>query len=159
MIGLLWPLLARPLGAQAADPRQAPAAPQWELRADAAAARTPDAFAGAGVNLRAGWYVRVGALLAAGAVRGRDEVWRGSQRADLAVRFHLDPFGERPIGLYGGAGISAKFVEGRSDPVLTLLVGLEGARRGAWVPALELAVGGGVRAGLALRRTRRGGTR
>ncbi|MBX3173613.1 MAG: hypothetical protein KF709_04330 [Gemmatimonadaceae bacterium] len=153
---LCW---AAPAKAQRADPRAVSANPQWELFADAGASRTPDAFAGAGVNLRAGWYVRVAGLVSAGAVRGRDDVWRGAQRADFAVRFHLDPFGERPRGLYGGAGVSARFVEGRADPVLTLHVGVEGARRGAWIPAAELSMGGGLRLGVALRRTRQSGTR
>lgn len=128
--------------------------PQLEWRADASAARRPDAHLGVGVNLRAGWYVRVGAGLATGATRGRDAVWRSSQRAELALRFHLDPFGERRRGVYGGAGVAARLVDGRSRPVLTLIAGVEGATVGRWIPALELVMGDGVRAGVALRRTR-----
>lgn len=141
------------------DLRHVSALPQWELRADATAAESPDAHLGVGLNVRAGWYVRVGGAVAAGAVRGADDIWRGSQRVDVAARFLLDPFRERRSGLYGGAGLSARFVEGHADPLLTLLLGIEGKARRHWVPSTELTLGGGVRLGVVLRRARPGPTR
>lgn len=148
------------LRAQHADDlRHVSALPQWEWRADATAAESPDVHAGLGLNVRAGWYVRVGAAVAAGATRGADDVWRGSQRVDVAARFLLDPFRERPRALYAGGGVSARFVEGRADPVLTLLAGLEGRARKHYTPSVELTLGGGLRLGVVLRRTRPGPSR
>lgn len=138
------------------DPRHVSALPQLEWRADVTAADAPDAHLGLGMNVRAGWYVRLGAGVAAGAVRTDDGSWLGSQRVDVAARFLLDPFKERPRALYGGAGVSARFVEGRADPVLLLVLGVEGRPRERWTPAAEIALGGGVRAGVVLRRTRPG---
>lgn len=130
------------------------ASPRWEGRLEATAAEAPGAHVGIGLGMRAGWYVRPSLLLAAGAVQGSDDVWRGSQRADIVVRFLLDPFGERPRGWYGGAGVSVQQVAGRSRGVLLLLAGVEGRARAGFRPAIEVGVGGGVRLGVVLRRAR-----
>lgn len=128
--------------------------PQWEARLDATSARVSAAHAGGGVNVRAGNYVRLGIAALAGASRA-DGITRASQRVDATARFLLDPFAERRMGLYGGAGLTARHDAGgawKGD--LLLVIGLEGAAVGRMVPAFELALGGGVRAGLVLR-TRR----
>ncbi len=134
--------------------------PQGEVRQDVTFAREPGMHVGIGLNLRAGYYVRVGAGLAAGAVQRADAVWVGAQRLDLTARFLLDPFGERPRAWYGGAGVSVAHIPGRNaTAALQLLLGLEGRRRRTITPAVELGVGGGVRLGVVLRRTRAGQAR
>lgn len=149
-----------PLAAQEEDERRVRALPQWELRQDVTLAREPGAHLGAGLNVRAGYYVRVGAALAAGAVQRDDAVWVGAPRLDLTARFLLDPFGERPRAWYGGGGVSVSQRPGEdARAVLQLLVGLEGRRRRTFTPAVELGVGGGVRLGVVLRRTRPGQAR
>jgi hypothetical protein len=150
-------LAAHPAYAQVA--RSVPPLPQWEARVEGTAAREPAVHAGIGINVRAGYYARVGLTGAAGAARGADDVWRGSQRVDAAVRFLLDPFTEQPRGLYGGAGVSLRHDAGDLTPALLLLAGVEGRPRGGVSPALEVAVGGGVRFGVVLRRTRSGRAR
>jgi hypothetical protein len=130
--------------------------PQWEAHAGVTAATVPAAHAGAGVNVRAGSYVRLGVAALAGAARAGG-VTRASQRVDITARFLLDPFAERRTGLYGGAGLTARHDAGGAwKGSLVLLVGIEGATRGRAVPALELGLGGGVRAAVVLR-TRRPG--
>lgn len=151
LVGLLL-LGSVPAGAQFGE--RPSASPRWEGRVEATAAESPGAHLGIGLGVRAGWYARPSLLLAAGAVQGSDDVWRGSQRADLVLRFLLDPFGERPRGWYGGAGVSVQQVEGRSRGALLLLAGVEGRSRRGVRPAIEVGVGGGVRLGFVLRRTR-----
>jgi len=150
-------LAARPAYAQVA--RSVPLLPQWEARVEGTAAREPAAHAGVGLNVRAGYYARVGLTVAAGAARGADDIWRGSQRVDAAVRFLLDPFTEERHGLYGGAGVSVRHDDGSFAPSLLLLAGLEGRPRRGISPALEVGIGGGVRVGVVLRRTRPGRAR
>lgn len=133
--------------------------PQWDARLDATAARVPAAHAGIGVNVRAGNYVRIGVAALGGAARA-DGVTRASQRVDATARFLLDPFAERRTGLYGGAGLTARHDAGASWKAdLLLVVGVEGAALGRVVPAFELALGGGVRAGLVLRTRRQARSR
>lgn len=133
---------------------RASASPRWEGRLEGTGAEAPGAHVGIGVGVRAGWYARPSVQLAVGAVRGDDNVWIGSQRADLVVRFLLDPFGERPRGWYGGAGVSVQQVAGRGRGSLLLLAGLEGRVRRGVRPAIEVGLGGGVRLGAVLRRAR-----
>jgi hypothetical protein len=132
-------------------------APQWEVRADATVSPDLAAHGGVGINVRAGQYMRLGAAYLAGAARGPvgDRDARFSQRIDASARFLLDPFAERPRGLYGGAGFTARQDAGealRGD--LMLVIGIEGAARGRATPSIELTLGGGVRVGVVLRQTR-----
>lgn len=132
----------------------ASASPRWEGRLEATGAEAPGAHVGIGVGVRAGWYGRPSVQFAAGALRGDDNVWIGSQRADLVLRFLLDPFGERPRGWYGGAGVSVQQAAGRGRGSLLLLGGLEGQVRRGVRPAIEVGIGGGVRLGFVLRGAR-----
>jgi hypothetical protein len=131
-----------------------------ELRADWSAARRNAAHLGVGVNVRAGWYARLIAGLAAGAVDTGGDGWEASQRADLTARFLLDPFAERRRGVYGGAGITARR-DGDAPVEVRLLVvlGVAGRPEGAWVPSVELGRGGGLRLGVVLRPRRSEGVR
>ncbi len=126
--------------------------PQWELRTDWTTARENAAHLGIGLNVRAGWYARVGGGIALGAAESVGDAWVASQRADLTVRFLLDPFGERPRGIYGGAGITARRDgDAPVDARLLIVLGVEGRPDGRWVPSVELGLGGGLRLGVVVR--------
>jgi hypothetical protein len=149
--------VAAPRVASAQDAPGFRPAPQWEIRLDATAAKASAAHAGLGMNVRAGPYARVGFGLAGGAALGPGDAWRASQRADVTARFLLDPFGERRLGWYGGAGVSAR--RDGDEPVvgrLVVLIGVEGRPTRALVPSVEVALGGGARLGVVLRRRRAG---
>lgn len=154
----LLPLAVPPLAAQ--DELRATPLPQWELRADWIEARAAAAHLGLGVNVRTGWYARVGAALAAGAAEGPGGEWQSSRRVDLAVRFLLDPFAERRVGVYGGAGVSARW-DGTApgDARLLVVLGVEGRPVGGVLPSVEVGLGGGFRVGTVLRRRRPGPAR
>lgn len=134
--------------------------PQWELRQDVTLAREPGVHLGAGVNVRAGYYARLGAALAGGAVHREDGAWVGAPRLDVTARFLLDPFGESTRAWYGGGGVGIVQRAGRgASTALQLVMGFEGQQRRAFTSAVELGVGGGVRLGVVLRRTRLGQAR
>lgn len=141
-------------------PRTVPMAPRWESRLELTAADQLAAHLGVGANARAGYYVRLFAGLAAGAAQSESHEWEPAARLDFAARFLLDPFAERPRGLYGGAGVSLgqRFAPDAppARPVLVLLAGLEGRSRNGRVWATELSLGGGVRLGLVWRGARAG---
>ena len=124
------------------------------VRVDGFFARGDAVHAGAGVTRDVGSYVRLDAVLAAGAARAGDETV-ASGRAELVGRFLLDPFRQSRWGFYGGAGLVAR-QDGASDPrsYITLLVGAELPGGGRMRPALELGIGGGTRIGFAVRRGR-----
>lgn len=146
-------LLVLPTRLRAQQPVSAD--PQWEARLDAQATPDHGALAGLGVNVRAGWYSRVGLLATAGAVYSGG-AWRSQQRLDAVVRFQFDPFAQRARAVYGGAGVGLVRSDGDGDVAgrMLLVVGVEGAARGRVVPAVELMLGGGVRLGLVLRAKR-----
>ncbi len=140
--------------------------PQWEGRADVTIAPARGshlaAHAGVGVNVRLGPYARLGAALALGAIESpvTDAGPESSARVDVVSRFLLDPFAEHRTGLYGGAGFTARADgAGAWKGNLLIVFGLEGPAEGRVVPAVEVALGGGVRVGLVLRGRRRASTR
>lgn len=134
-------LSATPLDAQ----RPAPLAPRAEFRVGALITPVMGIHAGLGAEVRAGWYSRVGVGFNAGAIH-RSNGWVGSQGMTLTARFLFDPYAERPIGLYGGAGLGFRVVDGATIPgELLILAGVEGAAKGRVIPALEVVLGGGVR--------------
>ena len=108
--------------------------------------------AGGGVQIPAGYYARVGVLGSVGA----DVISGGHQqsaRVDVVGRFLLDPFRQVNWGISVGAGVSFRAREGdRVRPLLLAVVDVEGKRSTSGIsPALQLGLGGGVRAGGALR--------
>lgn len=157
LVGVLVSALVSVLSAARSVAAQAPAGVQVEARAEYIEARTSTLQGGAGLNVPAGRYVRLGTVVAGGvAIRGGAA--RGAARADLLARFLLDPFRESRVGLYGIGGISALydgFEETRAR--LMLGVGVETRPRGRHVLAGELALGGGVRIAFVVRRARRSG--
>jgi hypothetical protein len=138
------------------DPRYVPAAPVLELRAVVPVGDHPEFQVGPGLSLRAGWYVRGSVAVLGGALK-QDSATIGLARVEAAVRFHIDPFFQGR-GLYGGAGFSQRFLGaglGADDPVLLLILGLEGPRSNAGVWAVEVGVGGGLRLGATWRQNRK----
>jgi hypothetical protein len=83
-----------------------------------------------------------------------------SQRLEVTGRFLLDPFAERRRGLYAGGGVVVRHDgDANPDARLVLLVGVEGEPRVRRIRSLEIALGGGVRVGLVIRRARPGAER
>jgi hypothetical protein len=139
-----------PLGAQqAARPR-----PRVEARVDYLGPNPDVVHAGVAVNVPIGTYLRVSVVGAGGASWG-EERRRGSMRADVLGRFLFDPFRERRWGLSAGGGLSVRYDQGNAGdrwrPLLALVLDLEGPRRGAIAPALQVGLGGGARVGFIIR--------
>lgn len=147
-------LLALPLCALVAPAQQRIPGLQLGARADAIASRAPTAQLGIGGNVAAGLYARIEGTLAAG-LANSDGQSRGAARADLVARFVLDPFAESRLGVYALGGMSAMY-DGfeRWRPQVVLGLGIEARPRHGRAVALEVALGGGVRAGLVVRRAR-----
>jgi hypothetical protein len=126
---------------------------QPEVRADAILSDRQVVQGGVGLNIPAGFYARIGVVVAGGA-----DIERGfavtAGRVDVLARFLLDPFRQARWGLSVGGGVSLRAREGdRVRPYLLTLVDLEGPRiRAGWAPALQVGLGGGVRIGLGIRR-------
>ena len=129
---------------------------QAEWRADALSGPPFALQLGAGLNIPAGYYVRVG-LTAAGGVAWRGNASAGSARVDLTTRYLLDPFGELRWGVYGGAGVSARIDERHVRTFLLVVGGVEGPASHGWRTSLEAGLGGGARLGIVLRRARKNG--
>lgn len=145
-------------GAQVPKP-----AVQPELRLDLIAGHQPAVQIGAGAQVPVGYYVRVGLVGALGVATGDRRALNGSPdsppgpldaRADLLVRFLLDPFRQSAYGLSVGGGVSARAEPGdRVRPRLLVAADLEGHRSThGIVPAIQVGLGGGVRVGVLLRR-------
>lgn len=142
--------------APAAQAQLARPSVQPEVRLDVIAGHRPAVQLGAGVQIPMGYYVRVGVDGAVGVPTGGDapSPRRPDARADLLVRFLLDPFRQSAFGLSLGGGLSARAEPGdRVRPRLLVALDLEGRRSAhGLVPALQVGLGGGVRVGVVLRR-------
>ena len=133
-----------------------------EMRVDATAANVDRLEIGAGPIVPMGTYVRL-ALLVGGGV-ARDDTRAGetanrvaAARADVIARFQIDPFHQSRRGLYGGGGVSYLASKGRrGQAYVAIVAGMELRDRGHVAPAIEVALGGGLRVGVALRSTARG---
>lgn len=142
------------------------AMPQYEARVDAVLSPTGGVMAGLGVNVRAGWYARLGLALTAGAISTSGSApgstsgstsgdLAATQRLDVTARFLFDPFAEGRRALYAGAGLGAqRSASGEVEGILLGIVGVEGRSDGRIVPSVELTLGGGVRLGVVLRSKR-----
>ena len=133
------------------------ARPHGEVRADYIGPRPHTVQLGAGLNLPVGPYLRVG-VIGGGGVGWRDGRSGASGRADVIGRFALDPFREHRWGLSAGGGLSVRYdaIEASSSShrwraLVAVVVDLEGPQAGSVAPALQLGLGGGVRAGVVLR--------
>jgi hypothetical protein len=129
---------------------------QWEARADALFGSLATAQLGVGVNVPAGTYVRLGAVVAAGgAQRAGRTVATG--RMDLVTRYLLDPFREARWGPYASAGVSVRRDDAHWRGYLLAVAGIEGPVHGGWRQAVEIGLGDGFRVGIVLRRARTNG--
>jgi hypothetical protein len=125
---------------------------QPEIRIDGTAARTSSLVAMAGANVPVGVYVRVG-LTGGGGVSWHGGTPGRAARADLTVRYLLDPFGEYARGFYAGGGFTVRADDERRAGLL-LLFGMEGRAHRGYRMAAEAGLGEGVRVALVLRRAR-----
>jgi hypothetical protein len=139
---------------QAAPPA---ASVEPEVRVDLVVPRA-GVEAGVGLQVPMGYYVRIGADVAAGARSSTLAAAHATGRIDLLGRFLLDPFRQSPFGFSAGAGLSTRFESGRrATPLLLVALDVEGRRAtNGWVPALQVGLGGGTRVGLVLRRAQAG---
>lgn len=126
--------------------------PQPEIRVDFIGSRAEAAHLGVGIAFPAGTYVRLAIVGGLGQAWAEDGS-RLAGRLDGLARFVADPLRESRWALYAGAGAGGLFDErDRWKAVLIGALGLEGPARGGVAPAVEVGFGGGVRAGIALRR-------
>ncbi|HVA57993.1 MAG: hypothetical protein WBQ26_15730 [Gemmatimonadaceae bacterium] len=127
---------------------------QPEIRADLLGPSPYTVQLGGGVNLGAGYYQRVELDGAIGA-RRRGSGLVGTARADALLRLLLDPFGQERWGLSLAGGVSLRDEAGdKVRPYLAGAVELEGPITHGVRVAYQLGLGGGVRLGVVIRRTR-----
>ena len=129
-----------------------------ELRIDVLGVDPTSVQGAVGVEIPAGYYVRVGLLAGAGATIEPDGASRAAGRVDLLARFLIDPFRQSRWGFSAGAGVSLRADPGdKARPQLLAALDLEGRRsRGGLSPSLQVGLGGGVRGGIGLRWSGRG---
>lgn len=143
--------VAPPIGAQSLQIK--PFA-QFEARGDAIAGAPSALQLGLGASVPVDPYVRLGVTVAGG-TSWQDGGSGASARAELTVRYLLDPYAETRWGVYGGGGLSARWERDAHWRTYLLLVGgVEGPARGGWRTAFEAGLGGGARIGIVLRRAR-----
>jgi hypothetical protein len=125
-----------------------PAQPlQPEIRVDLQGPRPISLAPGVGLTLPLGYYVRVGA--AVGYAVPLESSATGSRwRTDLLARALFDPFRQQRWGLSIGGGLSYR----RSRTSILAMLDLEGPEVRGVLPALQLGVSGGLRAGLVFRK-------
>lgn len=140
-----------------AQRQRIPVAP--EVRLDVLGGRTSSLQGAVGLQIPSGYYVRIGVLAGAGATLDGRDAPRAAGRVDVLARFLLDPFRQSRWGFSAGAGVSLRADPGdRVRPQLLAALDVEGRRtRGGITPALQLGLGGGVRAGVGLRWSGRAG--
>lgn len=121
-------------------------------RVDLLASRIRAVQAGLELDTRAGRYVRLGVVGAAG------ESWYAgasglSARAEMVGRFELDPDFRSRWAPYFTAGLGARYDRvGSWRGVMSAAIGLEGPNANGVIPFLEVGWGGGFRVGIGLRK-------
>ncbi len=150
MVALVIPALSHAQRAQSAvrPPRVRPS-----LRADAILARESGAQLGAGLAVAAAYNLRLGLDAGIGGVRRADGGVDAAGRVDLLARWLSDPFRQSKRAIHAGGGVGVLVRQGAAPrPVAIVTLGIEGTSDGPWVPGVEVGLGGGVRAGVTLRR-------
>ncbi|MDZ7631250.1 MAG: hypothetical protein U5K74_07860 [Gemmatimonadaceae bacterium] len=148
-------VMATTLEAQRQPADQRPIRWRTTLRADAIIDRDPGAQLGLGLAIPAAYNVRLGVEAGAGGVQRRGG-WSPIGRVDLLGRWLSDPFRQSRWAIHAGGGVGVLLEEQRAPrPVAIVTLGVDGPSDGAWVPGVEVGLGGGVRAGLTLRRASR----
>jgi hypothetical protein len=138
--------------AQRAAPAQSAMPLRPSIRADVIIDRDPGAQLATGLSVVAAYNTRLSIDAGVGAMQ-RDNRWRASGRVDLMARVLADPFRQSRWGAYAAGGIGLR-TEARRAPDLVgiLALGFEGPGDGRWLRGVEVGLGGGVRAGVTLRR-------
>jgi len=137
VVGAAAVLLASALHAQRVQP---------ELRADVLGPKPYLLQPGVGAVIPIGYYVRVGA--AVGYLPLDTRLTSHRWHADLITRLTLDPFRQQRWGLSIGGGLTYH----RRHLYLAAVADLEGPERRGWLPAFQVGLSGGLRAGLIFRR-------
>lgn len=158
---LLLPIVtmaaARPASAQAAARRAPAGGMSVEARAELLAARNTTMQVGAAALWPVSPYLRVGVLAAAGVTSGpaTSDDHAASARAEVVARFTPNPDPSARWRPYGQATAGVLAVRGNTGRALvSVALGAEHSPIGIVRPAIELGIGGGLRVGIALRRTR-----
>ena len=120
---------------------------QPEARLDVMGPRPYSVEPGIGVILPLGYYVRVSAGVGY-ALPIETSLGGDRWRTDLLARATFDPFRQQRWGLSIGGGLSYR----RSTTYLAAIADIEGSEMRGLLPALQVGVSGGVRAGIILRR-------
>ncbi len=137
-----------------ADAQGTPPSITPEIRTDAIVARSTVFQVAAGAAIPTGDYLWVGADLGAGVVTGR--AVEPSASLDVTGRLHLDSDGDTQWAPYLVGGMTYRADRGaRGALYLLIALGVHAPARAGVVPALEVGLGGGVRAGIVLRRAAR----
>ena len=134
-------------GAQSAVRRVVP-----ELRADVTVGDVSSAHLAAGLHVTSGTYFRLAFLAGVGSA-WKDHERRSSYRLEVQGRFHLDPFRDAWLGLYGIGGVAAthdRFADWQSRLVVGAGVELPAHGHATW--AIESALAGGFRISIVTRR-------
>ncbi len=126
------------------------------VRTDLFFARDPGAQLALGLIASPAYNVRVQLDVGAGGV-ARTSGWASAGRAELLLRWVSDPFRRARWALHAGGGVGVAVESSRAlRPLGIVTLGVEGPAKGRWLPGVELGLGGGVRAGLTMRRVRPG---
>ena len=158
--GALLVAYAPPLPAQ-----QGPPTPPLtnEVRVDARFSRFSTVEMGGSLIVPSGSYVR-SSLTALGGYVWRQQRWMRESRYEATARFLLDPFRQSRLGVSAGGGIGFTNSGGilsepnvlgdrtiKWRPYLAAILDLELRKTAGWTPAVQVGLGGGVRAGILLR--------
>jgi hypothetical protein len=151
---LLLALTATPCAAQrVAAPAARPSRIQPTFRADVIVADRWSVQGAAGVQIATAYNVRVAADAGVGAV-SRATGWHAAGRMDVLLRWLSDPFRESRWALNAGGGLGLNLEDSRRvRPVAIVTVGLDAPAGARWLRGVEVGLGGGVRAGVTLRRS------
>jgi hypothetical protein len=96
-------------------------------------------------------------LIGAGGISGAGGGNLGTARADVLMRFLIDPFRETTYGVSVGGGLSVRYArEAGWQEYLAIVIDVETPPVRSIVPALQVGLGGGVRVGVGLRRAQQG---
>ena len=122
------------------------------IRADAIIDRNAGGQIALGVAVATAYNVRLGLDAGAGGVH-RAAGWVPTGRLDLIARVLSDPFRQSRWALSAGGGVGQLIGrDARPRTVAIVTLGIDGPSDGAWVPGVEVGLGGGLRVGVTFRR-------
>jgi len=126
------------------------------VRLDALVDARPGVQGAVGVTAATAYNTRLDLVAGLGGV-SRPTGWELAGRVDLLGRWLSDPYRRSRWALSAGGGVGLLLEQARGPrPVGILAVGLEAPGTGRWLRGAEVALGGGVRVGVTMRRVRPG---